>query len=101
MKNLRFLALVLAFAVLAAPGAFALSTEQSPINSDGTPKFADPDDQTPPGLVSSDGHSSGVTMNLSGSSSPVNLPTPGQAMGMDQGQSAFDHAYGHVTNQNQ
>ena len=100
MKNLKCLAAALAVLLLSSSGAFALSTEQGTMNSDGTPKFSDPDEQTPPGLVSPD---SGNVAHLSGplSGPSVTMPTAPQMMGVDQGGQAFDHAYGHVTNQNQ
>jgi len=93
----KFLFLTLAVAALVAlniTGAYALSTEQSPVTSSGAPKFADPDEQSPLSLGMQAGQ---VSNNVSVSSGPL-MVAPGalNAVGMQQGGAdAFDHAYDH------
>lgn len=97
MKKSWLLGSMVAVLMLAGP-AFALSVEQGPVNSDGTAKFSDPDEQTPQGLVSPDSGSSHFSAGVTQQPYMGSPYTP-QVMGMDQGQNAFDNAYNHVANQ--
>lgn len=99
MKNMRICVTVFA-ALLFSQSAMALSVEQRDnTNSDGTARFADPDQQMPAGLVSPDSMNNGGRVGpLSGAA--VVAPGVPQMLGVDRGGEAFDQAYGHVTNQN-
>ena len=91
------------FVLAISSPAFALSTDhESGMNTDGTAKFADPDEQqpsmlntplTPPGGASAQSNGSfqitpGASMSISG----------GPVGGQQQQQDAFDHAYAHFGN---
>jgi hypothetical protein len=91
MKNFWLPAAILT-AVLSAPHpAAAFSTEQVPgQNSDGTPKFADPDEQMPGFVTAPGGAGAGNSLSLSGA--PVTIPTQGE---YDNGARAFDQAFSH------
>jgi hypothetical protein len=98
MKNYILLAALVA--VLAPVNAHALSIEQKDnTNTDGTPKFADPDEQAPPMLAMPNDSGSG-SMALDPSQYSVNRPSVPQMMGVTQGSDdAFDHAAAHLQNQ--
>jgi hypothetical protein len=93
-------AAIFAFFLLASPSAFALSTDRdSGMNSDGSAKFSDPDDQRP-------GFARGQSDDDSASVNTRSI-TPAVSPGMsgfenahsfnpqNQGPDAFDQAYSH------
>jgi hypothetical protein len=91
----------LLLALLYAPSAHALSTDQGKFtNGDGTAKFSDPDDQQPGfvgGSSSGSGNGNGISVQSYGFSS--DMPTlrqngPTLEWG-DGGSDSFDHAFNH------
>ncbi len=72
--------------------AYAFSTEVAPVQTDGTAKFADPD-ETMPNLVMAPQPGSAGLVPLSQPGQQVTMPTMGTN---DQGSAAFDHAYNHL-----
>ncbi len=75
--------------------AAAFSTDQGANqNSDGSPKFADPDEQMPGFMVAPD-EVRARTGTLSFGSSPVTAPTQGE---YDSGAKAFDQAFSRQQN---
>jgi len=98
MKNSYFaLASLLAILAFIEP-AHALSTDQGKYqNTDGTPKFSDPDEQMPGFMVSpgaSTSQNGSLSVNSFGNSS-VNMPS---AQDTSSGARAFDQAYDHQQN---
>jgi hypothetical protein len=97
MKRISVAFAILMALMLTSANASALSIEQKDTtNSDGTPKFADPDEQTPP-LLAMPNNGSGN--NVVENPSAVVAPSMPQMLGADQnGQQAFDRAYAHLQN---
>jgi len=80
-------------AVSIAPNAFAFSTVQPMAqNSDGSPKFADPDEQMPGFMVAPDDSEASNRALSFGNATPVTPPTPKD---YDSGARAFDQAFAH------
>ncbi len=93
MKNRLLFAALLLGVVMMSYNVLALSTEQrNSENTDGTAKFADPDEQMPAFVISSD-HTSSAGSSLSFGDSQVTPPTVGDS---DYGARDFDRAYAHL-----
>ena len=96
MKKIYLILAVLALLGAFIPEAPAFSIDQSAnLNSDGSQKFADPDEQAPAFMVGPSGQAP-YTRSFS-SSDTVTMPTIGNN---DKGAQAFDQAYAHQQNKN-
>jgi len=92
MKKFWLATAVLVTVLMNSQGAAAFSVDQSANqNTDGSPKFADPDEQTPRFLVSPDASGAGSRALSFGASS---MAVPGQAY-PDSGSQSFDKAFSH------
>ena len=92
MNKLWLSAAILLASLSVGHGAAAFSTDHSTAqNSDGSPKFADPDEQKPGFMVGPD-NSSAKNLSLSFGSSAVTPPSAGDN---DSGARAFDRAFAH------
>ena len=78
--------------LLDAGSVCAFSTAQRGVeNADGSPRFADPDEQQPAFVTAPAGTADGSTLPFG--TNAVTPPTPGQ---YDRGAAAFEDAYSHL-----
>ncbi|MGB9152052.1 MAG: hypothetical protein WCD70_03085 [Alphaproteobacteria bacterium] len=92
MKKLWLVAALFLAVLLNVRNAAAFSVDQSANqNTDGSPKFADPDEQMPGFMVAPSNAGAG-NGSLSFGGSPVTMPQQGEH---DSGARAFDQAFSH------
>jgi len=108
-KLIYLLSALFAVSSLLSASAFALTTDrESGVNSDGSAKYTDPDDQQPDLLApvpqppaSQQNNRSGAFGFSSGGASPdsphFSISGGGLTNGQQQNQDAFDHAYSHLS----
>jgi hypothetical protein len=90
MKNIWLIMAIFLLAISGAHGAAALSTEyRNNQNNDGTPRFADPDEQKPGFMVAPDNVGNENVAPSSGFSG-VTLPAAGD---VTSGAEAFDRTF--------
>jgi len=98
MKKIVFILLVTAMLGMFSASANALSEQVAPVNSDGTAKFADPDERAPAFLIAPNGGLSPTAGDPS--SANVQAPSLANRIGtMGEGAQSFDRAVNHLQNQ--
>jgi hypothetical protein len=92
MKNFWFIAAIFLVSLSGVHNAAAFSTDQRNYqNSDGSPKFEDPDEQMPNFILTPDQAGTGSRSSFSGAPA-VTVPAPGDN---SPGAMAFDRAFSH------
>jgi hypothetical protein len=96
MKNTLIITALLLLVGFPIRNALAFSQVSAPQNTDGTPKFTDPDEQMP-GFMVGTGQSENATRGLSIGMPGVTIPSMADR---DSGAQSFDQAFSHLQNQN-